>query len=82
MISKLLAAAAIAAVAAPLSCEAKTVAFEFETATIDVTGKATLSDVVNAAGGYDVEFDLGLGRLARRQRGDLGARQQSEPALG
>lgn len=55
MISKLLAAAAIAAVAAPLSCEAKTVAFEFETATIDVTGNATLSDVVNAAGGYDVE---------------------------
>jgi len=60
MISKFVAAAAIAAVLAPLSCEATTIAFNFDTATFDLKGQAVLSDSVNAVGGYDVESISGL----------------------
>ena len=59
MIRKLIAAAALAAALAPFAAEAKTVAFTFETETFDVTGRATLADTLDAAGGYDVEQILG-----------------------
>jgi hypothetical protein len=55
MIRKFIAATAVAAVMAPLSCGATTIAFNLETATFDVTGQAVVSDSLNAVGGYDVE---------------------------
>jgi hypothetical protein len=54
MISKFVAGAAVAAVLAPLSCQASTIAFNVDTATFDLQGQAVLSDSLNAVGGYDV----------------------------
>jgi hypothetical protein len=60
MFSKFVAAAALAAVLAPVSCEASTIAFNVDTTTFDIKGQAVLSDSLNAVGGHDVESISGL----------------------
>jgi hypothetical protein len=60
MIRNFVAAAAVAAAMAPVSSKATMVSFDFDTATFAVSGEATLSDSVNAVGGYDIETLSGV----------------------
>ena len=66
---------------APLSAHAGTIAFDFDTqdGLYRIYGDATISDTLNAVGGYDVTRDQRKRR--RRRRGpDQRSRRQSDPA--